>query len=148
MPSLTNYGQQVCLYDDTRAVLGGLTGSASGAGGIANVTARLELFDSSSTLSKNMTTLTLNTPGGGGYTAFTGLTKGSDWGSPSVPSTDAQVVLNNKTFTASGNPINNIDGAWIADSDSNALAYWERSSPISLVAGDSITADTLTIRIV
>lgn len=150
MPSLTNYGQQLGLYDDNRTFLAGpLAGSTSGAGGMANLVTDLELYaQTASVLDKDASVLNLPAPGGGGYTAFTSLTKGSSWVNPSAGSGDTQIVLNNLTFTATGNPINDVGGAFIADTDGNVVAYWERSSPITLATSDSITADQLTIRIV
>jgi len=150
MPSLTNYGQQLGLYDDNRTFLAGPpAGATSGAGGIANLVTTVGLYaQTGAVLDKAFGTLNLPAPGGGGYTAITGLTKGASWVSPSAGSGDTQIVLNNQTFTAVGNPINDVGGSFIADTDGNVVAYWERSSPITLAASDSITADQLTIRIV
>jgi hypothetical protein len=151
MPSLTNYGQQVALYDDNRTFLAGLTGATPAlVGGIAQIAAGLELFaDTGSVLDKDASVLNLPSPGGGGYTGVIALTKGGNWSNPSASSGDTQIVLTpNQTFTATANPINDIGGAYIEDGDDNVLAWWERSSPITLATNDTITADQLTIRIV
>lgn len=153
MPSLTNYGQQLGLYDDNRTFLAGpLAGSTSGAGGIANLAAGLHLFvDGTAVFDKDASVLNLVPPVDAGYTNGTvpiALTKGASWVNPSAASGDTQIVLNNQTFTATGNPINDVGGAFIQDSDTNIIAWWERSTPITLAASDSITADQLTIRIV
>jgi hypothetical protein len=151
MPSLTNYGQQVCVYDDNRTFLPGLTaGTPALEGGIANIAANLELYDgATAVLSKNASVLVLNDPPGGGYAGAVAITKGvGDWVNPSAASGDTQTVLQNKVFTATGNPMNTVGGAYISDGDDNVLAYWERSSNITLATNDTITADQLTIRII
>lgn len=148
MPSLTNYGQQLGLIDDRRAVLGGLSSSpaAVNQGGIAHIVTKLDLYDNTSTPGKNATTATFNTPGGGGYTGKT-IAK-VNWTPALGGGGDTEMVLANQTFTASGGAINNVAGAFIADPANNKVAWWERSSAVTLASGDSITADTLTIRIV
>lgn len=147
MTSLTNYGQQVALLDDNRSILGGLTGSASGAGGLANLIATLRLFNTSSTPGKNAGTSTWTTPAGGGYSNK--VISKANW-TGSLNGSDYQIVLANQTFTATGGSIDNVDGAFVGDNAAtpNVIAWWERSSSITLAVNDAITADTLTVRIV
>jgi len=148
MPSLTNYGQQVALHDDDRGILGGLNGSASGAGGLANLISEIELYDSGSTPGKDASTAVFDTPSGGGYSPIA-ISK-ANWTPSLGGGGDVEMVLANQTFTASGGSIDNVDGAFVTDNASpgNVLAWWERSSTITLALSDSITADQLTVRIV
>lgn len=146
MPSLTNYGQQLGLIDDRRGVLAGLAGTAVNQGGIAHIVTKIKLYDSTSTPGKNLGTATFNTPGGGGYANKT-IAK-ANWTPALGGGGDTEMVLANQTFTATGGSINNVAGAFITDPDDNEVAWWERSSSVTLANGDNITADTLTIRIV
>ena len=146
MPSLTNYGQQLGLIDDRRGVLAGLTGTAANVGGIAHIVTKLKLYDNTSAPGKNLGTATFVTPSGGGY-SDKAIVK-ANWTPALGGGGDTEMVLANQTFTATGNPINNVSGAFITDADNNEVAWWERSSVVTLATNDSITADTLTIRIV
>ena len=151
MPILTNYGQQVALYDDTRTILAPLAGATSGSGGIANLADGLQLYvQTGSVIDKDPSVLNVVPPTDVGYTNLTPfvLTKGGSWVNPALSGSDIQIVLNNHTFMANGTAINDIGGAFIEDADDNVIAVWERSSPITLADQDSITADQLTIRIV
>lgn len=147
MPALTQYGQQLGLIDDRRALLSLSTSPAQvDQGGIAHIVTKLRLYDNTSTATKTMSSNVFNQPGGGGYTEKT-ISK-ANW-TPSVGGGgDVEMVLANQTFTASGGSINNVQGAFITDPAGNEVAWWERSSVVTLALGDSITADTLTIRIV
>lgn len=148
MPSLTNYGQQLGLIDDRRAVLGGLSSSpaAVNQGGIAHIVTKIKLYDNTSSPGKNLGTATFVTPSGGGYSDKT-IAK-ANWTPALGGGGDTEMVLANQTFTASGGSINNVSGAFITDPADNEVAWWERSSAVTLAVGDNITADTLTIRIV
>jgi len=154
MPFLTNYGQQVCLYDDNRTFLAGplTVGTPATHGGIAQIADTLALYSgalSSGTASKDASVLTLVDPAGGGYAGDITITKSvTHWVDPSASSGDTQIVLQNKVFTATGSPMNDVGGAYIQDEESNVLALWERSSDITLATNDTITADALTIRII
>lgn len=147
MPALTQYGQQLGLIDDRRALLGLSTSPAQvDQGGIAHIVTKIKLYDNTSTATKTMSSNVFNTPGGGGYADKT-IAK-ANW-TPSVGGGgDVEMVLANQTFTATGGSINNVQGAFITDPANNEVAWWERSSAVTLALGDSITADTLTIRIV
>lgn len=147
MPALTQYGQQLGLIDDRRALLSLSTSPAQvDQGGIAHIATKLKLYDNTSTATKTMSSNTFNTPGGGGYADKT-IAK-ANW-TPSVGGGgDTEMVLANQTFTASGGSINNVQGAFITDPANNEIAWWERSSAVTLALGDTITADALTIRIV
>ena len=59
----------------------------------------------------------------------------------------AQIMIDDKTWTASGGTIPDIDGVYLTDSDDNVLAWWERASAITLADGDSIVADDLYIKL-
>lgn len=151
MPSLTNYGQQIGLYDDNRTFLPGpLAGTAAAQGGIAHIADRIDLYDGATTVEDKDASLSVfNDPPGGGYLGQQTITKGGSWLNPSASSGDTQIVLTpNITFTATANPINTVGGAVIRDEADNVIAWWERSSDITLATNDTITADQLTIRIV
>lgn len=147
MPSLTQYGQQLGLIDDRRALLGLSTSPAQvDQGGIAHIATKLKLYNTASTATKTMSSNVFTEPSGGGYTNKT-ISK-ANW-TPSVGGGgDTEMVLANQTFTATGGSIDNVQGAFLTDPAGNEMAWWERSSPVTLALGDSITADTLTIRIV
>jgi len=152
MPSLTNYGQQIGLYDDTRTILPGtLAGTAAAQGGIAHIADRIDLYSGllGNVEDKDASLSSFSDPAGGGYLGSQTITKGGSWSLPSATSGDTQIVLTpNITFTATGNPINDVGGAVIRDEADNVIAWWERSSDITLATNDTITADQLTIRIV
>lgn len=151
MPSLTNYGQQIGLYDDNRTFLPGtLAGTLAGHGGIAQIADRIDLYRGDTAVEdKDASMSVFADPIGGGYAGSVTITKGGAWSNPSASSGDTQIVLTpNITFTATGNPINDVGGAVIRDEADNVIAWWERSSDITLATNDTITADQLTIRIV
>lgn len=50
-------------------------------------------------------------------------------------------------WTASGGSIADIGGVYLTDSGDNVLAWWERSSALTLADGDTLVADDLTIRL-
>lgn len=128
--SLTNKGEQYALHGD-----------GAGDGSIARKATGLRLYDSTSTPAKDGTGFT-QVASGNGYAAKT--ISVTDW-TYSVVSNNGQIVLVDQTWTASGGNISNIQGAYIVDAGALALGWWERSSPITLAPGDTITADDLTI---
>ena len=142
------YGQQVALFTDNRGILTGLAGVAASEGGIAHIATQLGLFNTTAVRDRNpqLNTIPANPPLGGGYAGDIAITS-ANW-TFSVPATDGQIVLANQVFTATGNPMNDVLGAFIADADDNVLAWWERTTDIDLATNDTITADTLTIRII
>lgn len=147
MPALTQYGQQLGLIDDRRALLSlGTSPAQVDQGGIAHIVTKLKLYNSASTATKTMSSNVFNTPSGGGYTDKT-ISK-ANWTPAVGGGGDTEMVLANQTFTASGGSIDNVSGCFITDPANNEVAWWERSSAVTLALGDSITADTLTIRIV
>ena len=153
MPSLTNYGQQLGLYDDNRTFLPGLTvGTPATHGGIAQIADRIDLYNGMTAVEdKDASASTFDDPGGGGYDATDGenLTKAGSWSNPDDASGDTQIVLTpNVVFTAGAGGINDVGGAVLRDEEDNPIAWWERSSDITLAQNDTITADQLTIRIV
>lgn len=152
MPNdITWYGQQVALFTDDRGVITGITGTAADEGGIAHIATDLGLFNNLATRDRDPTveTIVANPPLGGGYVvpadiiAITAAT----W-TASVVGSNAQIVLTNQVFTSTPGTMNDVLGAYISDADDNVMAYWERSSAITLATNDTITADQLTIRIV
>lgn len=152
MPSLTNYGQIVALFDDDRTILPGLTaGTPATQGGIAHIADAVGLFDGTSTEDKAADTANWVAPTGGGYTGDVTITKDGaapNWGTPTVASGDVTMTLANNVWTAGAGGMAAVGGANIQDEEGNVLAWWERSSDIALALNDTITADQLSIRIV
>jgi hypothetical protein len=145
--SITNYGQLIMLYQDgttTRAAFeAGLAGTITNVGGIIKMMTRLRLYTSASVFTKNQSGQSVVQASGGGYAAKT--ISSANW-TVSVSSGNTQVVLADQVWTAAGGSIANIAGAYATDTDSNVIAWWERTTPITLNDMDSITADDLTIR--
>ena len=140
--SLTNYGQEVALFDDrNRAV-----GSTSNNGGIAQLGTSLRLYDSTSTPAVDGSGFVEVTSGNGYSTG--GITITTVDYNLAISSGSAQVVITDQTWTAAGGDISNINGAYLTDNSGNVLAWWERSSATTLTDGDTLIADDLTIRLV
>lgn len=133
--SLTNTGEQYALLGD---------GVSDGS--LARKATALRLFDSTSTPAKDGSGFT-EVAAGNGYTTGGMAITVANW-TFSVVSQNGQIVLADQTWTASGGNIANILGAYLTDSGGNALAWWERTSAVTLTPGDSLTADDLTIRLV
>lgn len=135
--SLTNLGEQIALMGDDVAT------PADGA--IARLATAVKLFKTGSTPNKDGSGF-IEVVGGNGYvTGGTAITF-SDW-TFAVQSGNGQIKLDDIIYTASGGNIPDINGAYIVDTGGNALGWWERSSPIILTPGDSLTLDDLTIRL-
>lgn len=132
MASLTNNGQLACLM-----------GSSTPNGGIANLGTKLKLYDTTSTPNKNGTGFVETANGNGYTTGGVALTRASY--TPSLVSTNEQIVIANQTWTASGGTIPTVAGAMLTDASDNVLCWWDRSSSVTLNSGDTLTLDTLTI---
>tara|TARA_R100001086_G_scaffold87122_3_gene42585 strand:+ start:6881 stop:7324 length:444 start_codon:yes stop_codon:yes gene_type:complete len=143
--SLTNAGQWMALGATSGGSVGGTKGSLATAG-IVLAADRIGLFSSATTPAKDGTGFTQITGNGGDPKTIAD----SNWTgslSGSAPNANAQVVLADQTWTASG-AVNNIAGAYIFENaGGTALAWWERSSAIDLLSSDEIVADDLTIRL-
>jgi len=134
--SLTNLGERSAIMGNAA------TGPTDGA--IARIAAKVKLYDSTSTPDKDGTGF-VEVANGNGYTTGGQAITHADW-TYSVVATNGQIVLADKQWTASGGNIANILGAFITDSADAVLGWWERTSPVTLGPGDSITLDDLTIR--
>lgn len=134
--SLTNKGEEYALFGD---------GVSDGS--IGRLATNLFLFDGTSTPAKDGTGFS-EVANGNGYVAGTGkVITIANW-TFSVVSMNGQIVLDDQVWTASGGNIANILGAYIVDAGgTNPLAWWERSSAVTLTPGDSLTADDLTVRL-
>jgi len=133
--SLTNKGEEYALFGD---------GVSDGS--IGRKATNLLLFDSTSVPLKDGTGF-VEVANGNGYVAGTGKAVTiANW-TFSVVSMNGQIVLDDQVWTASGGNIANILGAYIVDTGGNSLAWWERTSAVTLTPGDSLTADDLTIRL-
>lgn len=134
--SLANKGEEYSLFGD---------GVSDGS--IARKATNLLLFDSTSVPLKDGTGF-VEVANGNGYVAGTGKAiTVANW-TYSVVSQNGQIVLADQVWTASGGNITNILGAYIVDGSANPLAWWERTSAVTLTPGDTLTADNLTVRLV
>lgn len=132
--SLTNDGEEFALFGD-----------GVGDGSIARLATAVQLFDSTSTPAKNGSGF-VEVANGNGYTTGGQAITVADW-TFSVVSNNGQIVLDDFVWTAVGGNITNIKGAYIVDTGGNALAWWERTTAVTLTPGDSLTVDDLTIRL-
>jgi hypothetical protein len=132
--SLTNKGEEYMLIGD---------GVSNGS--IGRLATKLKLFDSTSTPDKDGTGFT-EVANGNGYVTGGQVVAVGNW-TFSVVTTNGQIVLDDYVWTASGGNISNILGAFITDATDQELAWWERTTAVTLTPGDSITADDLTIRL-
>lgn len=135
--SLTNLGEQIALMGDDAVT--------PADGGIARIAKSIRLFQTSSTPNKDGTGF-VEVADGNGYTAGGVAITEANW-TFSVVSQNGQNQLDDQVFTAVGGNIANIAGAYIADTGGNVLGWWERSVPITLTPGDTLTLDDLTIRL-
>jgi hypothetical protein len=136
---LTHKGQDYMLFGDGTSSPNLLGGS------IARLATAVRLYTSASTPNKDGTGFTQVANGNGYATGGSAITV-DEW-TLETNSGDRQIKLDDVIVTASGGNIENIAGAYIVDTDGNVLAWWERSLATTLVAGDSITLDDLTIKL-
>lgn len=132
--SLTNKGQEYMLH-----------GTATPNGSLSNLGTKLKLYDGTSTPNKNGTGF-VEVANGNGYTTGGIAISRADF-TLSLVSLNNQIVIANKVVTAAGGSIPNILGAYLTDASNLVLAWWERTSAITLGSGDTLTLDTLTIRL-
>jgi hypothetical protein len=125
----TYYGEEVQL-------LGG-----SGDGGFARMATKLKLYTSASSPAKDGSGF-VEVANGNGYTTGGQSIARSNWAYTSAPS---KIKLDDFVWTASGGSIADIAGAYITDVSGNVMAWWERTTPLTLLDGESVTADDLTI---
>jgi hypothetical protein len=143
--SLTNAGQQYML---------------AGQDGICRIGTKIKLYDSTSVPLKDgtgfveLTTLNGYTVGGIVVSPYVAtpipaaappITSG-DW-TLSLDSGDIKLLLANKTWTASGGSITGILGAYLTDASDVILCWWERGAAITIASGDSLTLDSLFIKL-
>jgi len=144
--SLTQEGQYIAL-----GKLSTGSGANKAVGAVAGIILAgdsLDLFSSATTPAKDGTGFTLISGNGGDPKTVVE----SNWTaslSGSAPNQNVQVVLADQTWTATAT-ISNIAGATLQDTTTTPdkpLAWWERSSAVSLLTSDQLTADDLTIRL-
>lgn len=132
--SFTNKGQEYMLH-----------GTATPNGAISNLGTKLKLYDNTSVPAKDGTGFVEVANGFGYTTGGVALTR-SDY-TMSLDAGNQKIVIANKVFTASGGSIANIAGAYLTDAGNLPLAWWERTTAITIAAGDTLTCDTLTLKI-
>lgn len=142
--SVTHFGQWLMLEGDSTGARGlaNVSGSVGTTGNaLLRLTNNLRLFTNATTPNKNNTGFT--EASGGAYAAKS-ITV-ANW-TTSLQGSNVESQLADQTWTASGGSIANVLGAYLTDTDGNVLAWWERSTAITLNDGDSITADDLIVR--
>jgi hypothetical protein len=55
--------------------------------------------------------------------------------------------LADQVWTATGGSIANIAGSYITNAAGDVLAWWERTTPLTLLDGEAVTDDDLTIQV-
>lgn len=130
--SLTYAGQDAAFY-------GGVSD-----GSFARTATKLKLYASSSTPAKDGTGFTEVSNGNGYVTGGIAITR-ANW-TAETDSLNRRIRLADQTWTASGGSIANIGGAYVTDAADAVLAWWERSTPITIASGDTFTADDLYIK--
>jgi hypothetical protein len=117
-------------------------GSASD-GGFARMATKLKLYKSGSTPAKDGTGFTEVDPGYG-YTTGGKAVSRANWAYLSGPS---RITLADQVWTAAGGSIPDIAGAYLTNAADEVMAWWERTPPLTLLDGESITADDLTVQV-
>jgi len=131
--SLTYKGEEYALFGD---------GASDGS--IARKATSVRLYQFTGAAPVKAGTGLVEVAGANGYTAGGIAITVGDWTYTSAPS---QIALtSDPSWTAAGGAIADIGGAYIVDGSGNILAWWERSSALTLDDGDSLTLDDLTIR--
>ena len=130
--SLTLKGQEYMLH------------GTSSDGGFSRLATKLKLYTSASTPAKDGTGFT-EVANGNGYTTGGIAIVRANW-TLELDSGNNRIRLANQVWTASGGSIANIAGVFATDASDNVLAWWERSSPITIASGDTFTADSLYIK--
>ena len=149
--SLTTEGQLLCLG----AVSGGGTTGSPGAGqsvgaiaGLAQAITAIKLFDGTSVPVKAGTGFNEVAPGSGYTTGGLAVAK-ADWtGDRTNFGGNANITLADKSWTATGVfPLGGgtVKGAYLTDTGDRVIAWWERTTGVTLQTSDKIIADSLQI---
>lgn len=170
MANLTNYGQQYALAG---SATGGILRAAVGIALYAGVEQPRKTKDSSpywnvTEVANGSGYLSGSYNGGAGPYGWKGLSI-TPWSAviPNAGITTTPVVSGSWSVgldsdgdvvatliatlvwtAAAGQSIVNIGGAFIYDASSNVLAWWERSSPLTLVNGDTLTLNSLYLKLI
>lgn len=139
--NLTNYGQEVALFDDQNRP----SGTVLNLGGVAQQAKKLKLMLNTAVPAKDGTGFT-EVANGNGYTTG-GIALTSTNFTLSLDGGNIKVVIDTQTWTAAGGAILNIDGVFLTDGDDNVLAWWERTTATTLADGDDLVADGLYIKL-
>ncbi|KKL54015.1 hypothetical protein LCGC14_2269640 [marine sediment metagenome] len=129
--SLTRDGEKACL-------LGGASD-----GSVARLATSVRLFKSTSSPNKDGTGFN-EVDDGNGYTSGGHAITEANW---TYDVSNAKITLADQTWTASGGQVLNVKGAYIVDAGGNVLAWWARSTPVTLDSGDDITLDDLVVQL-
>lgn len=130
--SLTNKGQEYALF-----------GTVAPNGGLVNMITAIRLYAVGSVPVKNGSGF-VEVANGNGYVAGGYAVARPNW-ALFLLGADQAVRLNDILVTAVGGSISNILGAYAVDAGGNALAWWERASGVTLVPGDTLLLDDLTL---
>ncbi len=145
--SLTHEGQLICLG----AHSGGgtsVTQAVGGISGFAQAVTDIRLFLATSTPAKNGTGFN-EVPAGSGYSSGGIAVAKADWtGNTSNFGSNGNLTLIDKTWTATGVfPLGGgtVKGAYLTDTGSRVIAWWERTTGVALQTSDKLIADSLQI---
>lgn len=120
-----------------------LIGDGSSDGSLARLATKAKLYLSTSTPAKDGTGFNEVANGNGYATGGQAITV-ANWTYSSNPS---RIVLDDLVWTAAGGQIVDIAGAYLTDASDTVLAWFSRSTPVTLDDGDTITLTSLTVRI-
>lgn len=116
---------------------------AASDGGFARMATKLKLYKSGSTPAKDGTGFTEVDPGHGYTTGGKAISR-ANWSYLSGPS---RITLADQVWTAVGGSIPDIAGAYLTNEDNEVMAWWDRSTALTLLDGESVTADDLTVQV-
>ncbi len=132
MPTITNKGQEYALRGD---------GTSDGS--LARKAAFVHLYVSGSVPHKVAASATWTEATGGGYTAKP--ISVLDW-TLSLDAGDQKIALPDQVWQITLTPMPNVLGAYLTDAAGNVLAWFERSTAITVIAGDQLTVSGIALK--
>jgi len=112
-------------------------------GGFARLAVKIKLYKNTSTPAKDGTGF-VEVVNGNGYITGGKTISRANWTYLSGPS---HIVLEDQVWTAAGGSIPDIAGAYLTNAADEVMAWWDRSTALTLLDGESVTADDLTVQV-
>jgi len=112
-------------------------------GGFSRLATKLKLYKNTSTPAKDGTGF-VQVVNGNGYTTGGKTISRANWLYLSGPS---RITLDDQVWTAGGGTIPDIAGAYLTNAADEVMAWWARDTVLTLLDGESVTADDLTIQV-